>query len=389
MKDTDQQNDLSDQSSENKNRETIARKEETTGSIATNSKGPTSTTANQSESKTATPDSSKEKEIDTTIDDLTVGILQISVKDEDKTCTSMKIPAAPSTFNPIIHKVADWIRHSQRIIVVSGAGVSVNAGIPDFRTPGTGLYDNLQKYNLPFPEAVFDLDFFQRNPKPFVQLASELWPLHNNQIRFAPTLTHSFLALLATSHAQQPTPRLLRNYTQNIDGLEHLAGMPEEALVECHGHFRSATCVKCRTPAPSLQKVHHEMVQLKQVPKCQYCVGGYIKPDIVFFGEDLPQRFYELLEKDVRKADLCLVIGTSLQVAPVSMIPDRVSCQKRILINREAVGRFRNKSSKNHLFCPGDCDETIQQLAHVLGWQDELYKLNKKTKQRQKQQADD
>jgi hypothetical protein len=109
---------------------------------------------------------------------------------------------------------AAWIEagHMSQIIVVAGAGLSVAAGIPDFRTPGSGLYDNLQKYNLPYPEAVFDLDFFAKHPQPFVQLARELWP----GLVFRPTLTHSFLTLLHQKGL------LLRCYTQNIDGLEHL-----------------------------------------------------------------------------------------------------------------------------------------------------------------------
>ena len=92
----------------------------------------------------------------------------------------------------------------KNIVVLTGAGVSCNAGIPDFRTPGTGLYDNLQKYNLPFPEAVFELDFYRSNPEPFVQLASELWP----GLRHSPTVTHSFIALLERKGL------LLRVYTQ-------------------------------------------------------------------------------------------------------------------------------------------------------------------------------
>ena len=85
-----------------------------------------------------------------------------------------------------------------------GAGISCNAGIPDFRTPGSGLYDNLQKYNLPHPTAVFDLEFYKDNPHPFVQLAAELWP----GVKHSPTVTHSFIALLERKGL------LLRNYTQ-------------------------------------------------------------------------------------------------------------------------------------------------------------------------------
>ena len=112
----------------------------------------------------------------------------------------------------------------QNIVVVMGAGASVSAGIPDFRTPGTGLYDNLEKYNLPRPEAVFDLEFFKDNPAPFYLLAKELFPG-----KFKPTPTHRFLKLLDEKGL------LRRVYTQNIDGLEALAGLEHEKVVQCHG----------------------------------------------------------------------------------------------------------------------------------------------------------
>lgn len=86
-------------------------------------------------------------------------------------------------------------------------------GIPDFRTPGTGLYDNLQKYNLPYPEAVFDLDFYKRNPGPFLLLAKELWPRTvEDGGTISPTISHCFVSLLEKKNL------LSRCYTQNIDG---------------------------------------------------------------------------------------------------------------------------------------------------------------------------
>ena len=80
----------------------------------------------------------------------------------------------------------------RKIAVVTGAGISVSAGIPDFRSPKTGLYANLQKYNLPHPEAIFDLDFFKANPEPFYNLAKEFLDLS----KFSPTPTHRFIKLL-------------------------------------------------------------------------------------------------------------------------------------------------------------------------------------------------
>jgi NAD-dependent SIR2 family protein deacetylase len=95
------------------------------------------------------------------------------------------------------------------LIIASDAGISCAAGILDFRTPGTGLYDNLQKYNLPEPEAIFDLDYFPEHPKAFCSLASAMLPG-----KFAPTLAHYFCAFLYRKGI------VLRIFTQNIDGLE-------------------------------------------------------------------------------------------------------------------------------------------------------------------------
>jgi len=224
------------------------------------------------------------------------------------------------------------------------------------------------------------LEFLRRNPDPFVSLASELWP---GQGRHHPTLTHSFLALLADKD------RLLRNYSQNIDGLEYLARMPEQRLVECHGHFRTASCISCGKQN-DIAEVKATIVERKVAPSCRYCKhrSNYVKPDIVFFGEGLPGRFHDLLRGDVADADLCLVLGTSLQVAPVSMIPEMVDC-RRVLLNREHVGGIGRKnptkalldSKSRDLFCPGDCDESIGRIACVLGWQDELREKHKRTRQ--------
>lgn len=99
---------------------------------------------------------------------------------------------------------------------------------------------------------------------------------------------------------------------QNIDGLDHLAGIPAEKLVECHGHFRSASCIECHESSDG-EKVKETIVQKGLTPICEKC-GGKVKPDIVFFGEGLPARFHKLLKSDVKKADLMLILGTSLQV---------------------------------------------------------------------------
>ncbi len=155
---------------------------------------------------------------------------------------------------------------------------------------------------------------------------------------------------------------LLRIYSQNIDGLEFLAGIPEDKLVECHGHFRTASCIDCKRPADA-DKVRETIVKDGKTPKCEYC-GGNVKPDIVFFGEELPERFYKLLKQDVPKADVLLVMGTSLNVAPVSHIPNMVRCD-RVLFNRDLVMRLRRNKDT---FVEGDCDTNVQKLMNRLDW---------------------
>jgi NAD-dependent SIR2 family protein deacetylase len=286
-----------------------------------------------------------------------------------------------------------------KIVVLTGAGISVAAGIPDFRTPGTGLYDNLQKYRLPYPEAVFDIQYFARRPQAFVRLAKEIWPGQhqeqawrqrgpkNTKLKHPPTLTHCFLAMLASRQ------QLLRVYTQNIDGLDHLAGVPEDRLIECHGHFRSASCIRCSysvADATAMKDIQQHYVEADEKtstpPQCPSCRKGFIKPDIVFFGEGLPARFHSSLPADLQQADLLLVLGTSLQVAPVCTIPDRVQASAtRVLVNRERVGHWEldgddqeSVEEQRDWFYQGDCDAAILELARLLGWEEDLRKHHKR-----------
>jgi len=281
------------------------------------------------------------------------------------------VPLPKSTNEqPTLETVARLINcgKCQNIIVLSGAGVSCAAGIPDFRTPGTGLYDNLEKFGLPYPEAVFDLSFYRTNPQPFVSLASELWP----GIKHSPTISHSFVALLESKDL------LRRNYTQNIDGLETLAGVSEDKLVECHGHFRTASCTECGIPYDG-KECKAKIVNEQIAPLCYEC-GCLVKPDIVFFGESLPDRFADVLTDDMNNADLLIVMGTSLNVAPVSLIPDFVGTEcPRVLINRELVGNFvlpGEDDKSRDIFEKGNCDDGVLKLCKLLGWEEELMNLH-------------
>ena len=123
----------------------------------------------------------------------------------------------------------------KKILIMSGAGISVSAGIPDFRSPGTGLYSQLEEYNLPQPEAIFELGFFKEKPEAFYRFAQNFDLSAHNA-----TPTHYFIKML------QDKGLLWRCMTQNIDNLEEKTGMDMAGVVQCHGANRGASCSGCR-----------------------------------------------------------------------------------------------------------------------------------------------
>eukprot|EP00128_Syssomonas_multiformis_P015163 Colp12_sorted_trinity150504_noHs@29914 len=271
-------------------------------------------------------------------------------------------------FDTTLESVARKIKRGEikKIVVITGAGISVSAGIPDFRSPKTGLYANLQKYNLPYAEAIFDVEYFSKTPQPFYTLAKELYPG-----KYKPTLTHYFIKLLNEKGV------LLRNYTQNIDTLERQAGIKGDVVIECHGSFASAHCLDktCWTP--------HDPEDVKKtiseggIPRCTKC-NELVKPDIVFFGESLPEAYFKNHTEDLKSCDLVLIMGTSLNVAPVSNLPlDAGRYTPQVLLNMDAVGSFYREDPENfrYVFRRGPCDESVYEFAKLLGWDNDLLKL--------------
>uniref|UniRef100_A0A3Q1MRF4 NAD-dependent protein deacetylase sirtuin-2 n=4 Tax=Bovidae TaxID=9895 RepID=A0A3Q1MRF4_BOVIN len=189
----------------------------------------------------------------------------------------------------------------RRVICLVGAGISTSAGIPDFRSPNTGLYANLEKYRLPYPEAIFEISYFKKHPEPFFALAKELYPG-----QFKPTICHYFIRLLKEKGL------LLRCYTQNIDTLERVAGLEPEDLVEAHGTFYTSHCISSGCRQEYSLSWMKEKIFSEVTPKCEKC-QSVVKPDIVFFGENLPARFFSCMQSDFLKVDLLIIMGTSLQ----------------------------------------------------------------------------
>lgn len=285
----------------------------------------------------------------------------------------------------------------QNVIVMVGAGISTSAGIPDFRSPNSGIYSKLARYNLPSPECVFEINYFKQNPKPFFELAKELFDYD----RCRPTPCHAFIRLL------QQKNRLLRLYTQNIDGLEFEAGLPDSSVVTAHGSFHKARCLACKKEydfehirrhlfdrADTSEDDHASSTTAVTIPRCTVCENrpnNIIKPDIVFFGEQLPAAFYDMQTVDFPKCDLLLIIGTSLSVQPFAALVDAVGPHvPRVLINREKCGtssrlhhlmgiksglEFNLKDNYRDVFLKGDCDSVCCDLIDRLGWSEEFQAL--------------
>jgi NAD+-dependent protein deacetylase SIR2 len=251
----------------------------------------------------------------------------------------------------------------RKIVFLTGAGISVAAGIPDFRSPGTGLYSRLQELNLPYPEAVFQLDFFRKNPRPFYEVAKSFLTM-----QVQPVQAHHFITKLAERQ------QLLMNFTQNIDGLELDAGLSLDYLIQAHGHMRSAHCIDCQQEYPISEFMQY--LERSEIYQCPSCVSqlserpsnnedyfGLIKPDIVFFGEKLPRTFFNSAET-IQEADLVIVMGTSLKVFPFAFLLEFISNDVPVvLINRENPGVARD----HFLFLEGDIEAHVTALASEAG----------------------
>ena len=269
------------------------------------------------------------------------------------------------------------------VVVLCGAGISVAAGIPDFRTPGTGLYDNLAQYELPSPQAVFELSYFREHPEPFFRLARELWPEN-----FSPTAAHHFIALLNAKGL------LRRCFTQNIDSLETMAKVPPNLVVAAHGNFDGASCIETGEPVP-IEEMREAIFDGADGPRGWRALaeryGGLVKPNIVFFGEQLPSHFFQLAQEDLPGAHAIIIMGTSLKVQPFASLVTRADATTpRLLINRELVGTaddlvravglidpmaisYGEAHNVRDVFCAGECDESVSKLAKLLGWEHELH----------------
>lgn len=200
-----------------------------------------------------------------------------------------------------LQRAADLLRRAEHAVALTGAGSSTPSGIPDFRSPGSGLWEKAD------PMEVASIFALRRDPQAFYRWMQPLVEVMRNA---QPNAGHYALARL------EAAGRLKAIITQNIDGLHQRAG--SQNVLEVHGHVRSATCLSCFRQGP-IDDVT-DVVARGQVPRCTAC-GGVLKPDVILFGEQLPSATLIAAMQHARRADLMLVVGSSLLVLPVAQMP--------------------------------------------------------------------
>jgi NAD-dependent deacetylase len=217
-----------------------------------------------------------------------------------------------------LSRAQDLLRRAHHGVALTGAGVSTPSGIPDFRSPESGLWQQVN------PFEVASLGAFRRHPDVFYDW---IRPMVSLVLEAAPNPAHVALAEL------EQMGMLKATITQNIDGLHLRAG--SSRVVEIHGHFRTATCISCYHRVPGDQ-VLNQLQGTSGVPTCEQC-GGILKPDIILMGEQLPFTELQASYQEARHCDLMLIAGSSLTVEPAASLPElaRRSGASLILVNLE------------------------------------------------------
>jgi NAD-dependent SIR2 family protein deacetylase len=262
-----------------------------------------------------------------------------------------------------LREVADLIQKSKRIVVLAGAGISVSSGVPDFRS-ANGIYKMVEDLecceSLPDPQCIFDIEYFLDDPKPFYEVARKIL-FSSTGASPLPSKAHAFIASL------EREKRLLRVYTQNIDGLEFAAGVSKNSLRYCHGSMERARCVSKSCKSKKLTRSQLEAaLKVEDIPSCARC-GGTIKPDITFFGEKLVDNIGKTLTGDKQKVDLLIVMGTSLQVSPMDTILQYFpSDVPQILINKTHVQPRKTVSEGFDIELLGNADAIVEAVEQLI-----------------------
>jgi NAD-dependent deacetylase len=201
-----------------------------------------------------------------------------------------------------INLLVELFKSSKNIVVLTGAGISTESGIPDFRSPKKGLWSQ-------FSEKIVEIGHFKKNPEMFYKfLKTNL----KNTFDATPNFSHYFLS------KYESMGYIKAIITQNIDNLHQKAG--SKKVLELHGNLINAACLNCNEKynTNSLIKSFEET---NLTPKC-HC-GGLIKPDVIFFGEMLPHDILTQSYFYASQSELFIILGSSLLVTPTALLPYR------------------------------------------------------------------
>lgn len=205
-----------------------------------------------------------------------------------------------------IAQVAEWMLGSRRTVVFTGAGMSTESGIPDFRSPG-GVWDRFDPNEFTFQNFVGS----EAGRRRYWELGRMVYPVIR---RAEPNPGHQALVTLWR------LGRLDCVITQNIDDLHQRAGLPADRVIELHGNATRARCLVCERPYDRAE-VQAWLEAGVDVPTCEPPCGGVIKPRTVMFGESMPREETEEAERRARASDLFVVVGSSLVVYPAAHMP--------------------------------------------------------------------
>lgn len=208
----------------------------------------------------------------------------------------------PPKTQSAIDFAAELFRQAKHAVSLTGAGLSTPSGIPDFRSTGTGLWSRDE------PMEVASLSTFRTAPERFFD-----WfrPLASQIFNAQPNTAHLSLAKL------EKAGRIHSIITQNIDMLHQKAG--SRTVIEMHGTMKTLTCTQCYHKVESALYLD-TFVEKGKLPRCPQC-GSILKPDVILFGEQLPQAEWFKAQREARQCDLMLIVGSSLEVLPVAGLP--------------------------------------------------------------------
>lgn len=237
--------------------------------------------------------------------------------------------------------LAGLLRNSDRNFALTGAGISTESGIPDYRSPGTGLWT---KYD---PVKAASLTALRSDPVTFYELNIRRW---TSYIACQPNSAHLALARL------EKLGYLLGVITQNIDGLHRKAG--SRCVWEVHGHLRTCRCMQCAVEY-SFDLLVALLNSGQNPPLCEKC-GGTLRPNVVLFEDQMSEDFFEATQV-LSGCQLLLVVGSSLTVYPVAGLPQL--SRKVVIINRDPTPW----DEQAELVIRGLAGQVFQDLMSVLG----------------------